>query len=125
QVERSGLVEGAVVDEQHPFRRRPALAEQVGEHLAEGGPADRRQDDGVVAHATATAASSSTAAAAAASWVSKSWERRTRWGPRTRRSTGAEPKSSSASRGSSTIGRPAVLRLVLMTTGSPVRSAKA
>ena len=37
-------------------------------------------------------------------------------------STGAEPKSSSASRGLSTIGRPAVLRLVLTTTGMSVSS---
>ena len=40
-------------------------------------------------------------------------------------STGAEPNSSSASRGLSTIGRPAVLRLVLTTTGVPVSSPKA
>ncbi len=56
--------------------------------------------------------------------------------PRTRRAAhevraehervhGADPKSSSASRGSSTIGRPAVLRLVLTTTGSPVSSLNA
>lgn len=32
---------------------------------------------------------------------------------------GEAPKHSSASRGSSTIGRPAVLKLVLTTTGSP------
>ena len=48
--------------------------------------------------------------------------RRTTNGPIASRSTGAEPKHSSASRGSSTIGRPAVLRLVLTTTGRPVRS---
>ena len=41
------------------------------------------------------------------------------------RSTGAEPKHSSASRGSSTIGRPAVFSDVLTTTGTPVRSWKA
>ena len=38
---------------------------------------------------------------------------------------GAEPKHSSASRGSSTIGRPAVFRLVLTTTGTPVRALEA
>ncbi len=42
-------------------------------------------------------------------------------GPIASASTGAEPKHSSASRGSSTIGRPAVLKLVLMTTGVPVK----
>src|SRR5919107_1455747 len=42
--------------------------------------------------------------------------RRTTKGPIASRSTGAEPKHSRASRGSSTIGRPAVLRLVLTTT---------
>jgi len=39
-------------------------------------------------------------------------------------STGAEPKSSSASRGLSTMGRPTVLRLVLTTTGISVSSSK-
>ena len=51
--------------------------------------------------------------------------RRTRCGPSTRTSTGADPNSSSASRGSSTMGRPAVFRLGLMTTGSPVRASNA
>src|SRR5690606_3827006 len=125
-VERLGAVERAVGDEDDPRGCRAVLAEHVGEHVAERGAPDGRQDDGVVAHATATGASSSTArAASAASDVAKSWARWTRCGPRTRRSTGADPKSSSASRGSSTIGRPAVLRLVLMTTGRPVRSANA
>ena len=41
-----------------------------------------------------------------------------------RASTGAEPNSSRASRGLSTIGRPAVFRLVLTTTGMPVRSVE-
>src|SRR4051812_8883736 len=50
--------------------------------------------------------------------------RRTTNGPIASRSTGAEPKHSSASRGSSTIGRPAVLRLVFTTTGTPVRRSK-
>src|SRR5690606_5847026 len=124
QVEGLGPVQRSVVDEDDARRGGSVLAEQVGEHLPQGRSADGRQDDGVVAHATATAASSVTAAPAA-SWASKSWERRTRWGPRTGRSTGAEPKRWSASRGSSTMGRPAVLSLVLMTTGRPVRPAKA
>src|SRR3954464_8865432 len=51
--------------------------------------------------------------------------RRTTNGPIASRSTGAEPKHSRASRGSSTIGRPAVFREVLTTTGTPVRAAKA
>ena len=41
------------------------------------------------------------------------------------RRSGAEPKHSSASRGSSTIGRPAVFSDVLTTTGRPVRCSKA
>src|SRR5690242_11051836 len=52
-------------------------------------------------------------------------DRRTRNGPIASTSTGAEPKHSSASRGSSTIGRPAVFRLVLTTTGTPVRRSTA
>ena len=40
------------------------------------------------------------------------------------RPPGAEPKHSSASRGSSTMGRPAVFRLVFTITGRPVRAAK-
>ena len=40
-------------------------------------------------------------------------------------STGAEPNSSSTSRGLSTIGRPAVLRLVLTTTGMSVSCSNA
>ena len=51
--------------------------------------------------------------------------RRTTNGPMASRSTGAEPKHSSASRGSSTIGRPAVFSDVLTTTGTPVRRSKA
>ena len=50
--------------------------------------------------------------------------RRRRNGPIASASTGAEPKHSSASRGSSTIGRPAVLSEVLTTTGTPVRASK-
>ena len=50
--------------------------------------------------------------------------RRTAYGPIANRSTGEEPKHSNASRGSSTMGRPAVFRLVLTTTGSPVSSSK-
>ena len=42
-------------------------------------------------------------------------------GPSASRSTGAEPNSSIASRGVSTIGRPAVFSEVLTTTGRPVR----
>ena len=49
----------------------------------------------------------------------------TRNGPIASTSTGVEPKHSSASRRSSTIGRPAVLRLVLTSTGRPVRCSKA
>src|SRR5690606_18549519 len=49
--------------------------------------------------------------------------RRTRKGPSTSRSMGAEPKHSRASWGSSTIGRPDVLRLVLISTGTPVRAS--
>src|SRR5690606_25141055 len=51
--------------------------------------------------------------------------RRTANGPMASRSTGAEPKHSNASRGSSTIGRPAVLRLVFTTVGSPVLRSNA
>ena len=47
-----------------------------------------------------------------------------RYGPIASASTGLEPKHSSASRGSSTIGRPAVFSDVLTTTGTPVRASK-
>ena len=51
--------------------------------------------------------------------------RSSRNGPIASASTGAEPKHSSASRGLSTIGRPAVLSDVLTTTGTPVRRSTA
>ena len=50
--------------------------------------------------------------------------RRTTNGPIARRSTGADPKRSRASRGSSTIGRPRCSGRCCTTTGAPVRSSK-
>src|SRR5215218_8596907 len=91
-----------VVDQEHPPGQRPDPSPEGVQQPPQAGPPDRRHDD-VEGHGRVKAA------------------RRTRNGPRARTSTGADPKHSRASRGSSTIGRPAVLRLVLTTTGTPVR----
>ena len=90
-----------------------------GEQPPSEAPPDGRDDDVVgsrTAHATSSGARRQRGGRAG---------RRTTNGPIASRSTGAEPKHSSASRGSSTIGRPAVLRRVLTTTGTPVRASNA
>ena len=98
-------------------RRSRAPARPALRSASSSARSDGRPDVGmtiVVAHADAPSARAAARAG-----------RRRRTGRSPAASTGAEPKHSSASRGSSTIGRPAVFRDVLTTTGTPVRASKA
>ncbi|MFF1794026.1 hypothetical protein ACFVXQ_07305, partial [Kitasatospora sp. NPDC058263] len=117
-VQRPAVGQRPVVHQHHAFRCRAACPGECGEGDGETRPAERRDDHrvrgiGAVRHARAPDRSG----------PANSVPRRTTNGPRASRSIGAEPKHSKASRTSSTIGRPAVLRLVLTTTGRPVSSS--
>src|SRR4051794_32316082 len=100
----------AVVDHDN-FHGLVLLGGEGEQQLAQTGSADRRHDDTprLVLHARTSNEA-----------TAKSGRRRTN-GPMAIRSIGALPNSSKASCGVSTIGRPAVLRLVLTRTGTPVR----
>ena len=113
---RAGRRVGPVVDDDDLLRPRAALRGEAVEQRSRGsaGPpwARRRSRAG---RQRSRRASSRRRAASGARGAGRRPARRP---ARTR-------SSSSASRGSSTIGRPAVLRLVLTTTGSPVRASNA
>src|SRR5690606_2640531 len=109
----------AVVDHHQVVRARPFGVAQRGEQSGQAVPTRRRDDEGGGEHDRQPAGH----------WRSPYGcatepGRATRYEPIASRSIGEEPKHSRASLMSSTIGRPAVFRLVFTTTGSPVRRSK-